>query len=254
MTDKSEQTAAEKRKFTTWKMDILDGIMSDIRLKEGVKIFAFHVMQHVSSTSKKGWPGLDRLCGIMDCSLRTVKRHSKELEESGWIKRSRKDRNSTYNYEFTDTYIEAVKEATEHRITDAMIKAEDRRLKQSEVTPTAPRKPIRGDNQGNSEVTNGVISEVTAVSPKHLLTELPYGTPELEGSGIETSVVGVCSTNQPYRDVENYINKRMIEAGASPEEIRAMLSKAGLEKWGTVDAFSHLQTFKEGMIHEAATA
>lgn len=249
--EKPEQTVTEKRKFTSWKMGILNGIMSDIRLKEGVKIFAFHVMQHVSGTSKKGWPGLDRLSGIMDCSLRTVKRHSKELEEAGWITRSRKSRNSTYNYAFTETYIEAIKDAAEHRITDAMIKAEYRRLKQSEVTATAPRKQIRGDNLGNSEVTDDGNSEVTAVSPKHLLTELPYGTPELEGSGIETSVVGDCSTNQPYRDVENYINKRMIEAGASPEEIRAMLSKAGLEKWGTVDAFSHIQTFKEGLSHEA---
>lgn len=171
MSNQSKLQAEETRTFTSWKLDVITAIFSDIRLSDGEKVFAFSLMQHVNARSRIAWPTLIRLAAIMNVNHSTVKRHSAKLEKTGWIKRCRKNKRGSYRYQFDDKQCNAIEEQKEFRVETAKIKEEIRQRNNYESSKLSSQKKLEGAIDTELESANHELYESEQMSSKHLYTE-----------------------------------------------------------------------------------
>jgi hypothetical protein len=74
-----------QKAFTSHKLNWLDCVASDRRLKPAAFKVAYAIMQHVNSETLVGWLSDETLVDITGISSAEVQRHRKSLKECGWL-------------------------------------------------------------------------------------------------------------------------------------------------------------------------
>lgn len=112
-----KKSAAE---FTSWKLDLLDYIHADPRLKPADKCVAFGIAQHVNMKTRDAYVSAETISDETCIGHRHVQRAIKRLKETGWLER-RKTQDANI-YKFDDKNVSAMidrllvlKEAREDR-------------------------------------------------------------------------------------------------------------------------------------------
>jgi hypothetical protein len=103
----SPDDAAESlRSFTSWKLDILNCIAIDPRLKDSDVRLAIILFRFMNAQTGQCNPAEGTLAELMKCTTKTVENCKNRLREHGWLKWKRTQRSSWYA--FSDTNVSAM--------------------------------------------------------------------------------------------------------------------------------------------------
>ena len=168
----------EVKKFTSWKLDLLDAIASDPTVPAGAFRVAFIVAQHLSKKSLVAFPGQQTIADMAGLKIRQVRTHLSALAEKGWLN-IRRGRHNTYAFNINRLGM----------ILDYQADLRDRRLEERERVRLATRRKIAGEarHTGNSlplQTGNLLPLQTGSGLPPNTSVEHHQGTPPLE-SGID---------------------------------------------------------------------
>ncbi|PCI04607.1 MAG: hypothetical protein COB78_09960 [Hyphomicrobiales bacterium] len=229
---------------------MIDGIVADTRLKDGERVFAIAVLQHVNITTGLAWPSLARIAAIMGCGYSTAKRHSAKLASLGWLDRERQRRQGSYFYTFNDEHLEDIKQLSEERTELADIEEQRRYRLNAESSLLTPWQSRRELISRTPEGSYDDSAESSLLTPEHLDTELPIGTPLLAGQGKEIIEVSDCGT-VPETAIFDRIAVELGKLGCQPEEIRSINVQSQKEDWSMVDADIAISNYQERKRNES---
>jgi hypothetical protein len=93
---KEKQMSDYQKTFTSRKLDIMDTIIFDSRLKPVDKLVAYVILQHMGKGTAKCWPSEQRIAHLIGgVHVRTVQRSIERLVKAGWFSCTK--RNGTVN-------------------------------------------------------------------------------------------------------------------------------------------------------------
>ena len=90
----------DAKSFTSWKLDLLDCIHADPRLKPADKSVAYSIAQHLNAGRRQAFVGAETISDKTCVGVRQVRRAVKRLKETGWLE-TRKTRTANM-YKFSE--------------------------------------------------------------------------------------------------------------------------------------------------------
>jgi DNA-binding PadR family transcriptional regulator len=185
----------EKRSFTSWKLEVLDAIHSDIRtgkrkkdktekllIGPQVKCVAYWIMHHVNQKTMTANPSMDRLAAQCGVSRFTVSDCIDRLVFAGWLEASREARTGNNIYRFNDEIVLDLIDARKQREDEAREVMSERRLtahlarmRRLDVE-VSPHRDVEELQHHDVEVSLDYDVEVSP--PEHLSLNYLTGTPE----------------------------------------------------------------------------
>lgn len=161
--------SADKRSFTSWKLELIDAMTCDEEMREIDRLVGVRIMQHASSKTGCANPSLRRIAAQLGKGYATVKRSAARLvEKHQWFERFRPTRTAEYVYR--------VNEEKALHVLDAKAQREDQardalRVEKEEMFNRLRglnREPSRGLKLDTPEGSNRDNHEGSPVSPEHL--------------------------------------------------------------------------------------
>jgi hypothetical protein len=105
--DKLEEKE-KQRSFTSWKLNLLDAMSIDPRLKPFDFRLAFLMLQYMNGKTGKIFPSQETLAGLLNVSLDSVLRSIKHLKDTGWLTATRPNRQKSNHYAFETRNVNAM--------------------------------------------------------------------------------------------------------------------------------------------------
>jgi hypothetical protein len=169
-----------KKQFTAAKLNWLDCVSSDRRLKPAAFKVAYAIMQHVNSETLVAWPSDETLVDVTGISRSQVVRHRESLRACGWLMWKRTKDANRYTL-----ILDQVPEGLEYILTKRAERKERREARRAERTLGAPGVP---------PATQPVVSPATQrdVSPathEHLRSNTYVLTPNNTIPSLRSGVV-----------------------------------------------------------------
>lgn len=93
---REDEDGDQSRKFTSEKLNWLDCVVRDHRLKPGAFKVAFVIMQHVGSGTGIAYPSDETIAAISGISRPQVQRHRESLRNAGWLSWERTQNSNRY--------------------------------------------------------------------------------------------------------------------------------------------------------------
>jgi hypothetical protein len=169
--------AEQLRSFTSWKLDLINCMSIDPRLKPSDVRLAIILLRHLNSLNGQCNPSEATLAQQMKASLRTVENCKSSLESAGWLSWRRTQKSNWY--EFHDThvsvmldYLLSMQEANREK------QLETQTRKQLRIGNDDTRNKLRISNRNPLRVSNRSQLRTNTSSEHH------KGTPE-DSEGIE---------------------------------------------------------------------
>lgn len=165
--------------FTSRKLDLINAMLIDPRLKASGFRVAVVVLQFLNSETGQCNPALGTIAELVNLSVRTVENGLVSLRETGWIRWTRGNRQKSNHYQFDMTNVGAMLDRRTS-IDDARRERQRRRSDTNQISPqdfsTGKRVPASTRNLLQVSTRSGF--------PSNTSMEHRKGTPE-SGLGIE---------------------------------------------------------------------
>jgi hypothetical protein len=86
------------KSFTSWKLDLLDCIHADPRLKHADKSVAYSIAQHLNAKTRLAFVGAETISDKTCVGLRDVRRAVKRLKDTGWLETRKTQTANVYQF------------------------------------------------------------------------------------------------------------------------------------------------------------
>lgn len=131
----SDSVDERKRRFTSMKLDLLDCMASDRKLKPYDFRVAFVILQHVSEKTGEAYPSDETIAEIAGGSVRNVYNSRRRLREAGWFswRRTRKSNIYRPRHDRVNAMLDMIIVAREARKE----RREERRARRRDTQPVA---------------------------------------------------------------------------------------------------------------------
>lgn len=153
MSDGDEQEARlVNAKFSSWKLDVVDALLSSPELAPSDIQVAILLLQHLNGKTWKIYPSQELVAEITHMSARNVRKRLDQLKNTGWLRWERGHLKKANEYEFS-----------EHKVSEevARMKAEKaaRQRRKKKGVPGAERNHSSGQTEHLSGTTVPVGEE-----------------------------------------------------------------------------------------------
>jgi AraC-like DNA-binding protein len=149
----------EQRSFTSWKLDLIDLLLADPRHSPTEKNVAICILQHVNQKNLRAWPSIETISDKTCIGWRHVARAIKALQQTGWLRVRRGNRQFANEYRF--------QEANTNQILDRLTILREGRESQKRLKKRVSEM-TRESCQKGSEMTWESSPEMTPESYQHL--------------------------------------------------------------------------------------
>jgi len=140
----ARERAQARKTFTSWKLDLLDGIAVDPRLKPFDFQLAYVMLQHMNADTGLLYPSQQVLAVLLDKDPRHVRRAISNLLSAGWLQASRPRRHSSNQYEFQADNVERMRGRRDDLMQQiAKMRTSDRTQMSSQTGHRCPLNTLR---------------------------------------------------------------------------------------------------------------
>lgn len=108
MKDAEREAEAHKRTSTSWKLDLLDAMSIDPRLKSSDFRVAYRLIQHRNAVTGLCNPSQETIADETGLKPRTIREAIKRLENAKWILVRRPNRSASNHYAFSVSNVNAM--------------------------------------------------------------------------------------------------------------------------------------------------
>ena len=254
-------TPTEQKQFSSWKFDLINGLMLDARIKGNAFKVGVGIIQHINNRSLTAWPSMDVLAAELNISRTTVKGGIAKLEECGWLTIEKKRGNTSNTYTMDASQIDDLKDARDMRVSIAREKSAIRSIESYQRQQREKQGRIVGQKLNHTKPSCGPNFDPSMGQFTHSTwvnsctetpsLELPNRTPSIM-QGEENNTNGEISTVANATPVQKHIRSRLAKTGCGFQAIKAAEQVAANNGFNFIEADVYMDSldYVEPLLNE----